>query len=191
LNRALEFYAHRQRRFGRTGEQVEAVDALHGEDGTMKYARSWHRFSYRAIPERGETMAGIANIRSYHVVVDAPAEAVLDFVTDLRNMPRWAIHFCKDIRLVEGGAVVTTPSGEVYFGVTADRESGVIDWWSGPTIETAERWPTRVVALSGGRSLYQVTALLADAAPPNVDQLLADALGALKRLVEQESMQAA
>jgi hypothetical protein len=135
-------------------------------------------------------MSTAANIRSYHVVVDAPAESVFDVVTDLRTMPRWAIHFCKGIRLTDDGAIVTTPSGEVYFGVAGDRDSGVIDWWSGPTKQTAERWPTRVVGLAGGRSLYQVTALLRDTAPPNVDQLFADELGALKRLVEEQVVSA-
>jgi hypothetical protein len=47
------------------------------------------------------------------------------------------------------------------------------------------RWPTRVVGLPRGRSLYRVTAILRDNAPPNVDQLFADELGALKRLVEK------
>jgi uncharacterized membrane protein len=131
-------------------------------------------------------MSTAANIRSYHVVVDAPAETVFDTVTDLRNMPRWAIHFCKDIRLVDDGAIVTTPTGEVYFGVTGDRDSGIVDWWSGPTKEQAVRWPTRVVDLPGGRSLYQVTALLSDAAPPHIDQWFAEELGALKRLAEAQ-----
>jgi uncharacterized membrane protein len=136
-------------------------------------------------PQQGDSVPNPANIRSYHVVVDAPAEAVFDAVTDLRNMPRWAIHFCKGIRLVDDhGAMVMTPSGEVYFGVTGDRDSGVIDWWSGPTMEAAERWPTRVVGLPGGRSLYQVTALLSDNVPPSIDQWFADELGALKLLVE-------
>lgn len=132
-------------------------------------------------------MSNTTNIRSYHVVVDAPAEAVFDVVTDLRNMPRWAVHFCKSIRLVGDGAIVRSPAGEVYFGVTGERSSGVIDWWSGPTKETAERWPTRAIDLAGGRSLYQVTALLDDAVPPAIDQWFADELGALKELVEEKS----
>ena len=131
-------------------------------------------------------MSETRNIRSFHVIVDAPAEAVYDFVTDLRNFPRWAYHFCQGIRLVDDGAIVTTPHGEVYFGVTGDRDLGVIDWWSGPTMETAERWPTRVIGLPDGRSLYMVGALLAPTAPPSVDQLFHDELGALKRLVEEQ-----
>ena len=135
-------------------------------------------------------MSDRVNIRSFHVVVDAPAEVVFDFVNDLRNLPRWAFHFCKSIRLVDDGAIVTTPNGDVYFGVTSDRDTGVLDWWSGPTMESAERWPTRVVGLGDGRTLYFVMAVLHGAAPPNIDQLFADELGMLKRLVEEQKVAA-
>jgi len=131
------------------------------------------------------------NIRSYHVIIDAPAELVFDTVNDLSNMPQWSIHWCKGIRLVDGGAIVSTPQGEAYFGITGDRDLGVLDWWSGPTMETAKRWPTRVIGLPDGRSLYQVTALMGDALPPNVDQWFAEELGALKQLVEGQLAAAA
>lgn len=132
-------------------------------------------------------MSDAVSIRSFHVVVDAPAEVVFDFVSDVANLPRWSIHFCKGMRLVDGGAMVITPSGaEVYFGITGDRDLGIVDWWSGPTMETAQRWPTRVTGLPDGRSLYQVTAIFGDRLPPNLDQWFGDELGAIKRLVEEE-----
>ena len=129
-------------------------------------------------------MSESVTIRSFHVIIDAPPEAVFDFVQDLRNLPSWSIHFCKGVRLTEDGAIVHSPSGDVYFGVTGDRDLGVLDWWCGPTMETAERWPTRVVALPDGRSTYQVTAIFTGPTPANVDKLFADELGTLKRLVE-------
>lgn len=129
----------------------------------------------------------VVAIRSFHVLVDAPPEAVFDFVRDLRNLPSWSVHFCRGIRLTDDGAMVQSPAGEVYFGVTGDRDFGVLDWWSGPTMESAERWPTRVVALPDGRSVYQVTAIFPETVPPNVDQWFADELGMLKQLVEERS----
>jgi uncharacterized membrane protein len=134
-------------------------------------------------------MSETASIRSFHVVVDAPPEVVFDFVNDLNNMPRWSIHFCKGIRVIPGdGAIVSSPAGEVYFGITGDRDLGVLDWWSGPTMESANRWPTRVVALPDGRSVYQVTALLSptEASMPNLEQIFADELGMIKQIVEQQ-----
>jgi hypothetical protein len=99
-------------------------------------------------------------------------------------MPQWAYHFCKSVRLVDNGAIIRTPRGEQYFGITGDRDLGVLDWWAGPTMETAERWPTRLVPLSKERSLYNVTAIFGAVVPPNLDEHFADELGALKRLVE-------
>ena len=128
-------------------------------------------------------MSNAINIRQLHVVIDAPAEAVFDFVSDVRNLPAWAIHFCKGIRLVPDGAIVTAPSGEMYFGTTGDRDLGVVDWWAGPTIEKAQRWPTRVVPL-GDRSLYTVTMIFGEQVPPSVEQHMGEELGILKRLVE-------
>jgi hypothetical protein len=135
-------------------------------------------------------MSETVNIRSFHVIIDAPPETVFDYVRDLRHLPSWSVHFCKGIRLIDDGAIVRSPSGDVYFGVTGERDFGVLDWWCGPTMETAERWPTRVVALPDGRSMYQVTAIFGDVMPPNVDQLFADELGALKELVEEQVVQA-
>lgn len=129
-------------------------------------------------------MSDAVTIRNYHVIIDAPVEAVYDFVADLRTMPQWAYHFCKAVRLVDNGAIITTPRGEQYFGITGDRDLGVLDWWAGPTMETAERWPTRLVALPGERSLYNVTAIFGAPVPPGIDEHFADELGALRRLVE-------
>ena len=130
-------------------------------------------------------------VRSYHVIIDAPADVVFDFVIDLRNLQRWSIHWCRAVRVIEDGAIVTTSSGrEVYFGVSGDRSSGVLDWWSGPTPETAQCWPTRVVELPDGRSLYQMTAILEDSFPPNIDQWFQEELGMIKQLVEEQAVAA-
>ena len=131
------------------------------------------------------------NIRSYHVLIEAPAEVVFDFVSDLSNLPRWSIHWCKGIRLVDDGAIVTTASGsEVHFSVSGDRESGVLDWWAGPTKELAKRWPTRVIDGPDGQALYQLTAILADGFPPGIDQWFNDELGMIKQLVEEQMVAA-
>jgi hypothetical protein len=121
-----------------------------------------------------------------HVVIDAPAESVFAYLADLRNMPDWSIHFCKGIRFEGGDAYVQSPQGEVYFGTRADARTGVVDWLVGPTKETAACWPTRVVPLPAGGSLFTVTALLGDCDDPGVvERLFADELGVLKRNVER------
>ena len=131
------------------------------------------------------------NIRSYHVLIEAPAEVVFNFVNDVSNLPRWSIHWCKGIRLVDDGAIVTTASGnEVHFSVSGDRETGVLDWWAGPTKALAKRWPSRVTDCPDGQALYQLTAILADGFPPNIDQWFNDELGMIKQLVEEQMVAA-
>lgn len=129
-------------------------------------------------------MSNTVTVRNYHVIIDAPVETIYDVIADLRTLPRWAYHFCKSARLVDNGAIIMTPRGEQFFGITGNRDVGVLDWWAGPTMETAERWPTRLMPLPGERSLYNVTAIFGADVPPGVDGLFADELGALKRLVE-------
>jgi len=129
-------------------------------------------------------MSNTLRVQTYHIIVDAPAESLFDFVDDLENLPQWAFHFCKGIRMIPDGAMVTSPSGEVYFGIAGRRELGILDWWSGPTVDSAQMWPTRITTLPDGRSLYTVTAIFGNPVPPNIDALFADELGALKRLVE-------
>src|SRR5205823_6137760 len=97
-------------------------------------------------------------------------------------------HFCKGVRIIDDGAIVETSRGQVYFGITSERDVGVLDWWCGPSMETAERWPTRVIALPDGTSLYEVTAIFGPAGPPpGIDQHFGDELGALKRLAEEQA----
>lgn len=126
------------------------------------------------------------DVRTYHVIIEAPAEAVFDLVSDVKNMPKWSIHFCRGIRVEADHAIIDSPAGQVYFAIDGDRRTGVLDWWSGPSRDLARRWPTRVTALPGGRSLYQVTGILSreEAQIPNLEQLFTEELAALKRLVE-------
>ncbi len=47
--------------------------------------------------------------------------------------------------------------GEFCFAIEADPGTGVIDMYAGPTEDELGLFPTRVVALSGGRSAYTFT----------------------------------
>jgi hypothetical protein len=47
--------------------------------------------------------------------------------------------------------------GEFYFTIHADRASGVIDMFAGPTKDQMTVFPTRAVALPDGRTAYSFT----------------------------------
>ncbi len=137
-------------------------------------------------------MNSTADIRTFHVVIDAPAPTVFAFIRNVANLTQWAIHFSKGgVELDhDGGAYVGSPEGHVYFAITGDESTGVLDWWSGPSKTVLKRWPTRVVALSEGTSLYQVTAILSpkESQMQNLEQIFDDELGALRRVVEAQGV---
>ncbi|MGQ0639798.1 MAG: hypothetical protein ACT4P6_03360 [Gemmatimonadaceae bacterium] len=137
-------------------------------------------------------MQPTADIRAFHVVIGAPAPVVFAFVRNIENLPQWSVHFAKGgVELDrDGGAYVQSPAGRVFFTMTGDEATGVLDWWSGPNKTSLKRWPTRVVALSESATLYQVTALLSpeESQMPNLEQLFADELGTLKRVVEEQGV---
>jgi uncharacterized membrane protein len=128
------------------------------------------------------------------VTIDAPARAVFDVLSDLRRMPEWSIHFCRAIevdRLDPNDSTVQSPGGPVYFGIRPHAETGVIDWFSGPTKEKAVRWPARVVDIGPAASLFTITALLDDAHPPEaVAHLFQEELEQLKQIVERDAASA-
>ena len=62
-------------------------------------------------------------------------------------------------RRVAGGFRVETAEGELVHRHDADPRTGVIDMWSGPDADHLECYPTRVVPLPDGRSLFLFTAL--------------------------------
>jgi hypothetical protein len=63
------------------------------------------------------------------VQIAASTAAVLDVVSDLDQLPRWAVGFAKSVQRGPEGAVVTTASGaQMPVAVRADRATGVVDF---------------------------------------------------------------
>lgn len=94
------------------------------------------------------------------VELAAPKEKVFGFLSRMENLPKWATLFCRELkRDGRGGWRVVTPDGEICFAIKSDPETGVIDMYGGPTEEAMAHWPTRVVAVSGARSIFLFTAI--------------------------------
>jgi hypothetical protein len=95
--------------------------------------------------------------RTVNAVLDAPKEQVFDFLAEIENLPKWATEFARELKFENGKAKVVNGLGELFFSIDADRDSGVIDMYAGPTEEQLALFPTRVVELPGGRSAYTFT----------------------------------
>jgi hypothetical protein len=95
--------------------------------------------------------------RTVTAVLDAPGEDVFDYLSRLENLPEWGTEFARELRYENGRAKVVNGLGEFYFSIEADRKTGVIDMYAGPTLEEMGLFPTRVIGLPGGKSAYSFT----------------------------------
>ena len=90
-------------------------------------------------------------------VLSAPQEAVFDYMADIERLPEWATEFARELRREGDDLKVVNGLGEFYFAIRADRRSGVIDMFAGPTKDQMAVFPTRAVALPDGRTAYSFT----------------------------------
>ena len=116
--------------------------------------------------------------RTVTAVLDAPKDVVFDYLSRLENLPEWATEFAQELKYVDGKAKVVNGLGEFYFAIDADRKSGVIDMYAGPTEEELALFPTRVVPLGEDRSAYSFTMFKAAGMP---DELFESQYESLRR----------
>ena len=91
-------------------------------------------------------------------VLDAPRDEVFDWMSDIENLPTWATEFARElVRDEQGRWKVRNGLGEFFFAIDADAETGVIDMLAGPAPDRMAVFPTRAVALPGGRTAYTFT----------------------------------
>lgn len=94
------------------------------------------------------------NTKTASIVVSASKDRVFSYLANIENLPKWATEFCREITVAEGKHKVITPMGEMFFHISTDNKTGVIDYFVGPTEDQMAIFPTRVVELPGGFSAY-------------------------------------
>jgi hypothetical protein len=95
--------------------------------------------------------------RTVTAVLDAPREEVFRYLAEVDNLPEWATEFARELKHENGKVKVVNGLGEFYFSIESDPDTGVIDMFAGPTEDELALFPTRVVALPGGRAAYSFT----------------------------------
>jgi hypothetical protein len=116
--------------------------------------------------------------RTVTAVLDAPKDAVFDYLSRLENLPEWATEFARELKYIDGKAKVVNGLGEFYFVIDADPKSGVIDMYAGPTEQELALFPTRVVPLDDDKSAYSFTMFKAPGMP---DELFESQYESLRR----------
>jgi hypothetical protein len=114
-------------------------------------------------------------------VLPAPPERVFDYMSDVRNLPRWATEFARELRREGDRWIVRNNLGELVFEIRADERTGVIDMLAGPTPDELAVFPTRVVGLPGGGTAYSFTMFQAPGMP---DELFDSQYASLRREFE-------
>jgi hypothetical protein len=95
--------------------------------------------------------------RTVTAVLDAPREAVFNYLSQIENLPDWASEFARELKYESGKAKVVNGLGEFFFRIESDRDTGVIDMYAGPTETELALFPTRVITLGPERSAYSFT----------------------------------
>ncbi len=95
--------------------------------------------------------------RTVTAVLDADQGKVFDYLSDIERLPEWATEFARELRREGDDYKVVNGLGEFYFAIEADRRTGVIDMFAGPSKQRMAVFPTRVVPLPEGRTAYSFT----------------------------------
>lgn len=95
--------------------------------------------------------------RTVTTMLDAPTEQVFDYLSQIGNLPKWANEFARELKIEDGSAKVVNGLGEFYVSIDADRDTGVIDIYAGPSESELALFPTRVIALQSGGSAFSFT----------------------------------
>ena len=98
-------------------------------------------------------------------VLDAPRDVVFDYLADIEHLPEWATEFARSMRREGDDYKVVNGLGEFFFAIDADRSSGVIDMFAGPSKDQMAIFPTRTVPLPDGRTAYSFTMFQAPGMP--------------------------
>jgi hypothetical protein len=123
------------------------------------------------------------------ITIAVEPNAVIAFVGDGNNLPRWAIGFAKSVRPSGSGWLVTTGQGEVATTIDVGDSTGTVDFHMKPAQGTEATAYTRVVP-NGEGSEFIFTQMQQPGVPDELFDQLVAAVGhelvALKALLEVE-----
>ena len=99
-------------------------------------------------------------IRSVHAVLPVSYAEAFEFLSHLANLPRWATEFIRGGVQVDGDvAVADTAHGRASLRLRSDSETGVIDHLVTFSMGGDAVFPSRVLPLPDGRSVFVFTGI--------------------------------
>jgi len=111
-------------------------------------------------------------------VLDADAREVFAYLAEVENLPDWATEFARRLERDGDDYKIVNGLGEFFFEIRPDPATGVIDMYAGPSKDEMALFPTRVVALPDGGSVFTFTMFQAPGMP---DELFESQHASLQR----------
>ena len=123
------------------------------------------------------------------ISIDARPDKLVAYLSDITNLPRWAIGFAKAVRRADAGWLVQTGAGEIAIRIASDTATGVVDFWMTPVPGVDVLAASRVIPRGAGSEYvftqFQGAGMSDDIFTKNV-RALEHELTVLKALVEIE-----
>jgi uncharacterized membrane protein len=94
---------------------------------------------------------------TFTTTINRPRDEVFAFINEIKNLPKWADGFAKEVKAVDGHHKVVTPDGEMLLTFESNPKLGVIDMWAGPTQDQMDVFPVRVYARPDGSTVTTMT----------------------------------
>lgn len=88
--------------------------------------------------------------RTFTLTVPAGRDAVFGFFSNPENLPVWATEFCQGIERAGDLWKIQTCSGEMFFDIIADPETGIADMLAGPAPDQMSTMEARIVGSADG-----------------------------------------
>ena len=92
-------------------------------------------------------------------VLGTDRERAFAYLSDIRNLPDWAVEFCHRLETKDGLDGAVNDRGRAYVRFETDHPTGLIDMAAGPAKDQMITWPSRVFGLPDGRTVFLITAI--------------------------------
>lgn len=109
----------------------------------------------------------LARTDTQTVSIPTPADELYTFLSDIRNLPVWAVGFARSVRQQEGRWIVTTSSGEIEVELQVNEPARTIDFVLMPARDVRVVAYSRVLA-NGPGSEFIFTQIQAPGMPDDV-----------------------
>ena len=107
-------------------------------------------------------------------VVNVPRDSVFEFLSNIENIPKWATKFVSKLTLVDNKYKALTPVGEVFIRLDADKKSGLIDIYAGPTEDNMTPAYMRIISLQDTSTAVMFTFFQYDSTPDAIWEIFCE-----------------